>query len=544
MFYPLIDRVVYTYMNILQVQNQTKSGLSHRELQKHMLGNELYHVLQINYKYGYPYGYKHGSNKYVNPNLKDDLNHKLHVFFRKQHTSSSYGLTPEILPKHPLVKSLQLFAITDNVDDVMLHIQGMNQEQKQAVYTDWKDTILASRHKDTLLYALLQQETQVENNHQDILRQQISSLQVDVRVTPTLHFVENVVQAYNATHKIMLLKYLELVIINTNVIRDNVITREQLEATIDKLLDTHARDVLQQILREQPTEEKEMKEPKEQEHPETKHPETKEEIGESHEIEPEDNQESEPPSKVKQPREDTTEDDANMTVQTRSKRRKQHLDKHNKHTVAMKINEFDLTEEDLERLQPEGWLNDELINAFVSTLTPAKGTKHMLTYFIPELQRDYNPVTKVWHPDKLRSYERRWKKLQEQSINRFLIPVNVKSNHWILMEVDLTTKQILFYDSIPNYMSLHELETLVETTIIPFLRLNKTYQTISIHDLQIIQAPTPVQSNTYDCGIHVLLNFERRSQHEELPHLYTKQQLNRKEILTRLQQADELGKTK
>jgi len=109
-------------------------------------------------------------------------------------------------------------------------------------------------------------------------------------------------------------------------------------------------------------------------------------------------------------------------------------------------------------------------------------------------------TTHLYSNTVLESHENRVKPL-EPNINTVFIPIHHSIRHWTLSEFGLAQRTIYHYDSLPGDKT--DILSATFTRLKAFLSrmdLSDDGWTFSSHD-------TPRQSNSYDCGIHVLITL-------------------------------------
>ena len=154
------------------------------------------------------------------------------------------------------------------------------------------------------------------------------------------------------------------------------------------------------------------------------------------------------------------------------------FDVRDQETVAT-VGPYDLNGSDLKSLMPKEWLNDVVINAYISTLKGVQSIKngsHLLS---------------------TRCDVKRWfRKSKIEPEGFLLVPINVKGNHWALCIVNFDERLVYYYDSLPGYSDRNyarELANIIERTY------SRLYHRMTIDILR-----GPIQTNSYDCGVFVL----------------------------------------
>jgi len=124
--------------------------------------------------------------------------------------------------------------------------------------------------------------------------------------------------------------------------------------------------------------------------------------------------------------------------------------------VLVRLNNLTLTGEDMLRLRPNQWLNDEIINCYTTLLQERNArvledenctwpnSHFMSTFFYTRLvstkdgeaQYDYRSV-------------RRWtRKVDIFSKDVLIIPINHENFHWACAVIDMRKKQLIYFDSL------------------------------------------------------------------------------------------------
>ena len=145
-------------------------------------------------------------------------------------------------------------------------------------------------------------------------------------------------------------------------------------------------------------------------------------------------------------------------------------------------------------LLPKGWLNDEIINAYMKVLT-INNEKSLAfsSFFFTVLLRDnddyqYDSV-KDWGQDIFAK-------------DHILVPVNIQNMHWALLSVSIPKKCISYYDSLgasgSEYLDamLHYLQDKANDG--NNIEFKKEEWSLQDHRKTI-----PQQLNGYDCGVFV-----------------------------------------
>lgn len=202
------------------------------------------------------------------------------------------------------------------------------------------------------------------------------------------------------------------------------------------------------------------------------------------------------------------------------KRRPELTDEMVKHILAMKaaphtcllaeIDGVQILGKDVRTLIGLNWLNDEIINAYM-TLLVHRGQKpgfrrvHTFnTFFYPKLRESgYNSV-------------RRWtRKVDIFDFDFITVPVHL-GNHWTLVFIDFKQRTISFYDSLGGYQDQHC------DILLDYLRnemSDKKKQEFSDSGWQLLNRSCdgiPQQDNCSDCGVFTCIYAEHLTRESEL----------------------------
>ena len=163
--------------------------------------------------------------------------------------------------------------------------------------------------------------------------------------------------------------------------------------------------------------------------------------------------------------------------------------------LSVKINNVQLFYTDFLRLKPEGYLNDDILNAFTSLLQK----KHKKNYYFD---------TKFMFEYENYGLKKINQKFIDSSEKLFIPILNYKKNsHWILIVVDKIKKTLTCFDSCIKKKS----KTYAEKY------LNLVREFLGDEDLTIFfDEKTPQQNNTYDCGMYVCVIMDCISEKKPL----------------------------
>jgi len=180
-----------------------------------------------------------------------------------------------------------------------------------------------------------------------------------------------------------------------------------------------------------------------------------------------------------------------------------------KQIVAM-IGTDSVKHSSFQRLLPTKWLNDELINFYMTYLSNRESslcskykkrpTQFFKSFFYTKLVDHGYEGVKTW----IRSVPKK----NIFNLDKMIFPCCIGDNtHWITTVVDIQNCKIISYDSLGgNY-------EYVRQTFLYYLKKehNRFFKTsLPVDKWQLIEAPyPPAQNNGYDCGVFtcVLADF-------------------------------------
>ncbi|KAF6003126.1 specific peptidase [Cyanidiococcus yangmingshanensis] len=163
---------------------------------------------------------------------------------------------------------------------------------------------------------------------------------------------------------------------------------------------------------------------------------------------------------------------------------------------------------DLRCLRHPGWLNDEIMNAYMGMLNRqyrSQGVYCFNSFF----------YTRLTSPSYRFEFVHRWTRRAGLCIQRnslLLVPVNVDQRHWILVAIDASRRELRCYDSMHSrdgWRVLPNLERWLYDELTdkrvkdPWL-LSREWRTLLAHEHQ----PVPRQSDGGSCGVFSLLFAE------------------------------------
>ncbi|XP_043288817.1 sentrin-specific protease 1-like [Venturia canescens] len=153
----------------------------------------------------------------------------------------------------------------------------------------------------------------------------------------------------------------------------------------------------------------------------------------------------------------------------------------------------------LSTLQGDNWVNDEVINAYMTlissqsqTYTKTKEKIHcMSSFFYHRLQTGGYPAVRRWT-----------RKIDLFSFDKILVPLHF-GDHWCLASIDLLKKRINFFDSLDG-MDRNSLKVLLNYLI--HEAKDKNNPSFNPSEWQLVsRKEIPRQRNGFDCGVFVCL---------------------------------------
>jgi Ulp1 family protease len=143
-------------------------------------------------------------------------------------------------------------------------------------------------------------------------------------------------------------------------------------------------------------------------------------------------------------------------------------------------------EEDLACLASPGWINDEVMNSYISLLasqSPAN-VGHTNSFFYAKLERDGPEAAACWEGVRGGLVRR---------FDAFMIPICIAGEHWILAAIDFMRNRLCIYDSFRGEFPE------IADTINEFLAFQGSGA------LPVVYPEVPQQTNGYDCGVFVMM---------------------------------------
>ncbi|KAF9017453.1 cysteine proteinase [Hymenopellis radicata] len=169
-----------------------------------------------------------------------------------------------------------------------------------------------------------------------------------------------------------------------------------------------------------------------------------------------------------------------------------------------------LTIQDLQRLLPRKWLNDEIMNAYIGCIghgpkgSNADGILCLDTFFATQYLHDSKtdmPIDKL-DAEQVNILRHRF---ASQKWNLLTIPVNKRfDQHWFLVCVWQDSHSIIVYDSLsPTQSYAKKLCTSIQILLRDVFELSQDAWTTDIYP------SCPKQLNGYDCGVFSLMILNR-----------------------------------
>lgn len=168
---------------------------------------------------------------------------------------------------------------------------------------------------------------------------------------------------------------------------------------------------------------------------------------------------------------------------------------------------FQVSRNNMKRLNRGQWLNDELINFYMELLKQRdailcgqdpdrKPSWFFHSLFIAKMLENENDT-----PTYKYSRVRRWtKKVDVFSKEKLFFPINLYNSHWVLAVVNFKTKEIVFYDSMSG-SGMRHLRSIMQWLVDE--AVDKGKPPINPEEWTLIDHPpnVPQQKNGIDCGV-------------------------------------------
>ena len=179
------------------------------------------------------------------------------------------------------------------------------------------------------------------------------------------------------------------------------------------------------------------------------------------------------------------------------------------------IGDVTLHYRDVRTLREGGWLNDEVMNAYINLIAGQTTEVLVMNTFFVEILRQKGP--RGGFPlEKIHRILRRKgvNCIQVESIferQKVIIPVNIDNRHWVCYCIDHSSETILYYDSL-NWK---------ETSAGPLLSRYVAAELESLgavgkREYEWVRAASAVQEEAGDCGVFALMNVRNASLREQV----------------------------
>jgi sentrin-specific protease 1 len=175
----------------------------------------------------------------------------------------------------------------------------------------------------------------------------------------------------------------------------------------------------------------------------------------------------------------------------------------NPQDVIQELRNIPITPRDLDSLREENWVNDNIINYYMSMITE-RGKRRQIngkrtwptvysfnSFFFPKLLKQGYQGVKKWTS-----------KIDLFSYDLVFVPLHLRNDHWCLAVVDFEKKEVLSYDS------LGKDNTRCLTTLLHFLQDEHRERKDSSNEFDVtsyakVNEPNnvPHQVNGNDCGV-------------------------------------------
>ncbi|WOO79693.1 Sentrin-specific protease [Vanrija pseudolonga] len=189
-------------------------------------------------------------------------------------------------------------------------------------------------------------------------------------------------------------------------------------------------------------------------------------------------------------------------------------DRFSDRSFAATLGSAELSSSSLQRLKPDVWLNDEVINFYVELInTRAKDDGRPLhclnTFFYEKLS------VAGYAGAKLARWTKRMK-LDIFALDKLLIPINHGNSHWVCAVINFKQRRIEYYDSLADSGRRYE----VFKTLRGYLQSEHQEKKGSSFDLRKwedqFDPDTPKQNNYTDCGVFACQTLESTARGRDL----------------------------
>lgn len=162
--------------------------------------------------------------------------------------------------------------------------------------------------------------------------------------------------------------------------------------------------------------------------------------------------------------------------------------------------EIVLIEDVIKVIQPHVWLNDVVINFYIGLLV-----KQSENNVLAIESHIFQKVDMNGHSNYLYN---NFKNIKVFDYSKIIIPIHLETiKHWVLITVEPRARTITYFDSCANFRAFNVLSTKI-SLVVSFLNMIYRAQEryVPTSTWKIICGNSPLQNNTYDCGIFVCTN--------------------------------------
>lgn len=150
---------------------------------------------------------------------------------------------------------------------------------------------------------------------------------------------------------------------------------------------------------------------------------------------------------------------------------------------------IDITCKDLLTLSDRSWLNDNVIDFYLSLVTDQNDLVYCWTTHF------YTTLKKNGYKGVARWAKRR--KINVMEMNKIVVPINSMNTHWAVAVVDNIQLTISYYDSLSSSGNFPAVQTLEQYMMLEADRLGVPPKSYTLQP----NMKTPQQQNGYDCGV-------------------------------------------
>lgn len=199
---------------------------------------------------------------------------------------------------------------------------------------------------------------------------------------------------------------------------------------------------------------------------------------------------------------------------------------------------------DIMTLKPENWVNDAVIDFCMAMFQITDDIRGGSSIFLPCRAWNQRSISDL---NSIIRNRMQYKYTREKAfipIDRYMFPVNMNKNHWILVQVTCSDNKILLYDSLlqdplkenPDLNAKYK--TIIDKIKKRIKIFNNFMTSNSIANLcndnwTITYSNKPEQKNGYDCGVFVILSADCLSRNSSCTPFFQQEDIDiwRKKIL-------------